>query len=73
MNLQQINKFRMMGACQECLENTPSSILTKKPAIGTLTTKLAALNEKIKEADETQNSVTGGVWAGKKQTVRNYF
>lgn len=73
MNLQQINKFRMMGACQECMESTPSNILTKKPAIGTLTTKLAELNEKIKEADETQNSVTGGTWASKKAEREKLF
>ena len=73
MNIQQTNKFRMMGASQEFLESTPSNILTKKPAIGTLTVKLANLNEKIKQADETQNSVTGGVWASKKADREKLF
>jgi hypothetical protein len=65
MNLQQVNKFRMMNACQECLEKTPTHILTKKPAIAGLTTKLATLNDKIKAANDKQKGVTGGSSADK--------
>lgn len=63
----------MMGSSENFLKGTSASILARKPAIGTLTLKLTLLNEKIKEANEVQNSVTGGVWLSKKAEREKLF
>lgn len=70
MNLNQINKFRMMGTTGLYLEATPASIITKRPAIATVTVKLADLNNKIKDANDLQESAATG--EGKLKSEKHY-